>query len=118
MKRIMICTLISVTSIALSACNDSKKDNPPAVSEAPGFIQGDILHTQYDGVTDDLLTAGLGVSGLGSGTAPVFSEPLNPSSAELRQLAIYNNYRALVDTSPGGGYGEFFGPSVGNDTEG
>lgn len=118
MKRIMICTLISVTSIALSACNDSKKDNPPAVSEAPGFIQGDILHTQYDGVTDDLLTAGLGASGLGSGTAPVFSEPLNPSSAELRQLAIYNNYRALVDTSPGGGYGEFFGPSVGNDTEG
>lgn len=118
MKRIMVCTLISVTSIALSACNDSKKDNPPAVSEAPGFIQGDILHTQYDGVTDDLLTAGLGASGLGSGTAPVFSEPLNPSPAELRQLAIYNNYRALVDTSPGGGYGEFFGPSVGNDTEG
>ncbi|MFP3976695.1 3-hydroxybutyrate oligomer hydrolase family protein [Marinobacter sp. KMM 10035] len=121
MKRIMICTLIGVTGIALSACNDSSdsnNNNPPEVNQPPEFIQGDILHTQYDGVTDDLLTAGLGATGLGSATAPAFSDPLNPSPAELRQLAIYNNYRALVDTSPGGGYGEFFGPGVGNQTEG
>ncbi len=118
MKRIMICTLIGATGFALSACNDSKNDNPPAVNQAPEFIQGDILHTQYDGVTDDLLTAGLGATGLGNAAAPAFTDPLNPTSAELRQLAIYNNYRALVDTSPGGGYGEFFGPGVGNETEG
>ena len=118
MKRIMICTLIGATGIVLSACSDSKKDSPPAVNQTPGFIQGDIRHTQYDGITDDLLTAGLGATGLGSATAPAFADPLNPSSAELRQLAIYNNYRALVDTSPGGGYGDFFGPGVGNNTEG
>lgn len=120
MKRIMICTLIGATGFALSACNssdDNNGDNPPAVNQVPGFIQGDIEQAHYDGIADDLLTAGLGASGL-SGTAPTFSDPLNPSPAELRQLAIYNNYRALVDTSPGGGYGEFFGPGVGNDTEG
>ncbi|WP_417512808.1 3-hydroxybutyrate oligomer hydrolase family protein [Marinobacter sp.] len=118
MKRIMICTLIGVTGLGLSACNDSNNDNPPAANQIPGFIQGDIQQIQYDGVTDDLLTAGLGATGLGSATAPAFSDPLSPTSAELRQLAIYNNYRALVDTSAGGGYGEFFGPGVGNGSEG
>ncbi|MGO1462398.1 MAG: 3-hydroxybutyrate oligomer hydrolase family protein [Marinobacter sp.] len=120
MKRLMICTLIGATGFLLSACSDNNNDddNTSEVNQVPGFIDGDIRHTQYDGITDDLLTAGLGASGLGSATAPAFADPLNPTSAELRQLAIYNNYRALVDTSPGGGYGQFFGPGAGNDTEG
>lgn len=121
MKRIMICALIGATGFGLSGCNDSNgssNDNPPATNPIPGFVQGDIQHTQYDGVTDDLLTAGMGATGLGSPTAPTFSDALNPSPSELRRLAIYNNYRALVDTSAGGGYGEFFGPSVGIGNEG
>lgn len=118
MKPIIICALIGATGFALSACNNSENDNASAANPVPGFIQGNIQRTHYDGVTDDLLTAGLGATGLGSSTAPAFSDPLNPSAGELRQLAIYNNYRALVDTSAGGGYGEFFGPGVGNGTEG
>lgn len=69
-------------------------------------------HTHYDGTTNDLLTAGLGKSGLGSTTAPGFSHPLDPTATELRRLAIYNNYRALVDPTPGGGYGTLYGPNV------
>jgi len=118
MKRIIICALIGATGFGLTACNDSNDDNPPAANQIPGFIEGDIRHTQYDGLTDDLLTAGLGATGMRDGPAPAFDEPLNPTPAELRRLAIYNNYRALVDTSAGGGYGEFFGPGVGNGTEG
>ncbi|MDO6441863.1 3-hydroxybutyrate oligomer hydrolase family protein [Marinobacter sp. 2_MG-2023] len=118
MKRLMICTLIGATGFGLSACNDSDNDKTPEVNQVPGFIQGDIQRTAYDGITDDLLTAGLGATGLGSATPPAFADPLNPTPGELRQLAIYNNYRALVDTSPGGGYGVFFGPGVGNSTEG
>jgi hydroxybutyrate-dimer hydrolase len=71
-----------------------------------------VLHTHYDGVTNDLLTAGLGKSGLGSATAPTFADPLNPTAEELRRSAIYNNYRALVDPTPGGGYGTLYGPNV------
>ena len=37
-------------------------------------------------------------------------DPTDP--AQLRRLAIYNNYRALVDTSGGGGYGSLYGPTV------
>ena len=41
------------------------------------------------------------------------ANPLAPTPEELRRLAIYNNYRALVDVSPGGGYGTLYGPLVG-----
>jgi len=72
----------------------------------------------YDGNTDDLLTAGLGKTGIG-GPRP---SPINPASAaDLRKLAIYNNYRALIDPTVAGGYSRFYGPNVdlnGNDTLG
>src|SRR4051794_18413897 len=72
----------------------------------------DVTHTHYDGVTNDLLTAGLGKTGLGSPVPPGFVDPLNPTAEELRRLAIYNNYRALIDPTPGGGYGTLYGPNI------
>jgi hydroxybutyrate-dimer hydrolase len=74
-----------------------------------------VVHTHYDGVTNDLLTAGLGKSGLGSAAAPSFADPLHPTAEELRRSAIYNNYRALIDPTPGGGYGTLYGPNVAPD---
>jgi hydroxybutyrate-dimer hydrolase len=80
---------------------------------APAWADDDrVIHTRYDGVTDDLLTAGLGKSGLGSTTPPSIADPLHPTAEELRRLAIYNNYRALIDPTPGGGYGTLYGPNV------
>eukprot|EP00163_Fabomonas_tropica_P030887 TRINITY_DN715_c0_g4_i1.p1 TRINITY_DN715_c0_g4~~TRINITY_DN715_c0_g4_i1.p1 ORF type:complete len:704 (+),score=96.49 TRINITY_DN715_c0_g4_i1:7607-9718(+) len=114
MKRLMICTLIGASGLAVTGC---KEDLPP-FNQLPDFVQGDVARNYYDGVTDDLLTAGLGATGLASTPAPAFADTLNPTPAELRRLAIYNNYRALVDTVPGGGYGEFFGPQVGASGEG
>lgn len=81
-----------------------------------GVVQ--VSAISYDGVTDDLLTAGLGKTGLG-GARPA---PIDPTSAaDLRRLAIYVNYRALVDILPAGGYGVLYGPNIdvnGNDTLG
>ena len=80
----------------------------------PGFIRGAIQHQAYDGVGDDLLTAGLGASGLAlSSKPPEFADRLNPTAAELRRRAIYQNYRAIVDVAPNGGYGTLYGPTVG-----
>lgn len=90
-------------------------------NEKPAFIVGDILSVTYDGVSDDLLTGGLGKTGIQSATPPGFADSLNPTAAELRRRAIYINYRALVDTTTGGGYGVLYGPNVdnaGNDTLG
>src|SRR5688500_3907104 len=79
------------------------------------FLPTYVLETQtttYDGTSDDLLTAGLGRTGLASATPPAVADPLNPTAAELRRLAIYNNYRALVDMTATGGYGTLYGPNV------
>jgi hydroxybutyrate-dimer hydrolase len=104
-KRFAAKRLASASTIALAAAIAGT----PALAGGP-FIH--IIHTHYDGVTDDLLTAGLGASGLGSSTAPGFADPLNPTTAELRRYAIYNNYRALVDPTSGGGFGLLYGPNV------
>jgi hydroxybutyrate-dimer hydrolase len=75
----------------------------------------DVMHTHYDGNTNDLLTAGLGKTGLGSAVPPGFVDALNPTAEELRRLAIYNNYRALIDPTPGGGYGTLYGSECAAD---
>lgn len=94
---------------------DKGRGGPPILNLPPAGLIGEIRQQYYDGSSDDLLTAGLGQSGLAGG-APAFADPANPTAAELRRLAIYNNYRALVPVAPGGGYGEFFGPAVGSST--
>src|SRR5438128_3721490 len=90
------------------------------INVKPAFV-GTITKTTYNGTTDDLLTAGLGKTGLGAAAAPAPANPTAPTAAELRRLAIFNNYRALVDISPNGGYGTLYGPNIdinGGDTLG
>lgn len=77
---------------------------------ADDFIRGPITCTPYDGDTDDLLTAGLGKSGLQSATLPAITNAADP--VQLRRRAIYNNYRALVDMTTNGGYGSLYGPNI------
>jgi len=88
----------------------------PAADAAKGNIKpvflGNVVTVEYDATTDDLLTAGLGWEGLMMDTPPTFSNPLVPTCAELRKLAIYTNYRSLVDVSEDGGYGWLYGPNV------
>ena len=55
--------------------------------------------TIYDGNTDDLLTGGMGRTGLAGATPPPIANAASPTAAELRKLAIYNNYRSLVDVN-------------------
>ncbi len=75
---------------------------------------GTVTSTTYDGTTDDLLTAGVGRSGLlSTAAAPTLSA--TPTAAELRKLAIVTNYRAIVDTTANGGFGSLYGPNVAVD---
>ena len=75
----------------------------------PAEIVGRPVRRAYDGVSDDLLTAGLGLSGL-RGPAPEFADPRGPTAAELRRRAIFASYAALVDVSDAGGFGRLYGP--------
>lgn len=83
------------------------------VNVKPAFA-GIATTASYDGTTDDLLTAGVGKSGLVStAAAPTLSA--TPTAAELRRLAIVVNYRAIVDVTANGGFGTLYGPNVGVD---
>ena len=108
-------TLLSKTAPGLATLLLAGPALAAQLGDRPTVVQGTPIATHYDGLTDDLLTAGLGASGLGSATAPSYANPLAPTPAELRRAAIYTNYRALVDPTTGGGFGTFYGPNVAID---
>ncbi|MGQ5525557.1 3-hydroxybutyrate oligomer hydrolase family protein [Chitinimonas sp. PSY-7] len=115
LKSIGSATVISATLLACGSGSQSAEDR----NVKPAWL-GDIVSQSFDGSTDDLLTAGLGKTGL-SGARPSFVNPAAPTAAELRRDAIYNNYRALVDITSTGGYGRLYGPNIdlaGNDSRG
>jgi len=106
--------LAAIPAALLAACSNGSNEGPLPVSEKPAYIAGTVDTKSYDGTTDDLLTGGLGKSGL-AGAAPAVASPAAPTVAELRRVAIYNNYRALVDVAANGGYGTLYGPNVAAD---
>lgn len=113
-----IAALAGACALALlAACGNSDDvtlgSGDYEVNIKPAFA-GSASTLSYDGNSDDLLTAGVGRSGLlSTAAAPTLSA--TPTAAELRRLAIVTNYRALVDTTAGGGFGTLYGPNVGSD---
>lgn len=109
------------TTGLLSGCLGGSSDGDNAdLNVQPGFV-GAVTKSTYDGVSDDLLTGGLGKTGLGAAAAPAPANATAPTAAELRRTAIFNNYRAILDISAKGGYGTLYGPNVdsnGGDTLG
>ncbi len=110
-KKSLKLTALAGAVLALSACGGS--DDAENRNIKPTYM-GTVTSSSYDGSSDDLLTAGLGKTGLGAATSVALTpvDPLKPTSAELRKLAIFNNYRAILDISAAGGYGTLYGPNV------
>lgn len=95
-------TLAGAVALALISTSSSADGAAPIVPES-------VTWTIYDGTTgDDLLSAGLNLGGLMG--LPPFVDPANPTPAQLRRRAIYNNYRGIVDPVAGGGMGLLWGP--------
>lgn len=100
----------ALAAAVLAACGGSSGDSA-APNTKPGYL-GTISETTYDGSSNDLLTAGLGATGLAAAAPPAFADPLKPTAAELRRTAIHTNYRAMLDMTAAGGYGTLYGPNV------
>ena len=97
-----LCTLL------LAACGSNHA--PEELNQMPGYL-GTIARADYDGKTNDLLTAGLGKSGL-AGATPLYANAEQPTPVELRRNAIHANYRAVLDIAANSGYGTLYGPNV------
>jgi len=91
--------------MAAAAISGTAGHAASAKEQRPDFIVGQVDVRHY-GPENDLLTAGLGWSGI-AGSAPPVSNP--PTRDELRRLAIYNNMRGLISTSPTEGFGTIYG---------
>ncbi|MEX8195264.1 3-hydroxybutyrate oligomer hydrolase family protein [Comamonas guangdongensis] len=107
--------LTALSAAALAACGGGSPSN-----ELPRGIK-EIGTTQYPAATvgtgttaaaQDLLTGGIGKTGLGAAAPPAYADPANPTAAELRRNALYSNYRGILDPSANGGYGLLYGPNV------
>ena len=114
---VLLATTLLVGGAALTACGGSSLPLPNVL---PAGIT-ELGMTSYPALTvgsgstaasQDLLTAGLGRTGLGAATAPAYADPLNPTALELRRNALHGNYRAIVDPTANGGYGSLYGPNV------
>ena len=115
---IALAAATALAALGTSGCGSLSDEDE--INTRPSWL-GSVSAASYDGSSDDLLTAGLGKTGLGSATAPIFATPTAPTAAELRRLAIHTNYRALADMTANGGYGRLYGPNIdlaGNDTLG
>jgi hydroxybutyrate-dimer hydrolase len=84
----------------------------PALNVLPAGITNVVGPTTYDGTTDDLLTGGLGKTGIANVVPPGFVDAANPTAAELRHRAIYTNFRAVLDPTAAGGFGTLYGPNI------
>jgi len=112
--------MIAVAMALLTACGgDAGVGDAPPQPLRPAIplplqppAEPTLTTARFDGVSEDLLTAGLGKSGLQSERPPQPLNPLLPTVAELRRLAIYRGYRSMVDITTAGGYGSLYGPNV------
>lgn len=73
----------------------------------PDFVRGPVRVTEHR-QGDDLLSAGLGLTGLAGLPVPFF-DPLHPTPAELRRRAIQSSWKGIADLGPLGGYGRVYG---------
>jgi hydroxybutyrate-dimer hydrolase len=118
------CALLRLSATAaavavLSACGGASDDAAPLNILPTGFTEHGVIGypatsagTGATAATQDLLTGGLGRTGLGAAAAPAYADPANPTAAELRRNALHSNYRAILDPSVNGGYGRLWGPNL------
>lgn len=98
-----------IRALAAAACIGAGAAGALALDGAP-IVPGSLRIATHEGVSDDLLSAGLNFDGFVSAAPPGFADPANPTPAELRRRAIHGNYRGIVDPVPAGGMGVFWGP--------
>jgi|GEM_PF-5083627 len=72
---------VLAATLLIAGCHGSHHggDDPEPINTLPSYL-GAITSASYDGNTDDLLTAGMGKTGLAAATAPAYADPNNPTA--------------------------------------
>lgn len=112
--------LYRLTAIAAALVLASCAANRPAAESGPPPMESRALEQpvfQHERVSthregDDLLTAGLGLSGLQAAQPPAFANPEAPTAFEVRRRAVWSSWRGIADLSPAGGFGRIYGSTA------
>src|SRR5690606_22068770 len=112
--------LYRLTAIAAALVLASCAANRPAAESGPPPMESRALKQpvfQHERVSthregDDLLTAGLGLSGLQAAQPPAFANPEAPTAFEVRRRAVWSSWRGIADLSPAGGFGRIYGSTA------
>lgn len=97
--------IVLMTPLALSLLLSGCQFDPPEATSAPSApFAGRVSEHSGD---DDLVTAGLGLSGLVAGL-PEARDPAAPTPEELRRMAIHSAWISLAALNPAGGMGGLF----------
>ena len=111
-RKVAMTALAGAVMAACGGSSNPTNDLPTGITPVSATVypattagKGDTTATQ------DLLTGGIGKTGLGAAT-PAYADPAYPTAAELRRNALYSNYRGILDYSVNGGYGSLYGPNV------
>ncbi len=97
MKNIYMLFCLSSLLYACTTMPDREKN----LTEKATYLK----KVYYDGVSDDLLTAGLGLVGLQSEPPKLSAKP---TAAELRKSSYYHQFKALNDLTEAGGFGRLY----------
>src|SRR5258706_12311689 len=89
---------LSLIPLAMAACSSGGGGslNDVKLNVKPDYIKGNVVSTTYDGNANDLLTAGIGKTGLAAAARPAPVTPASPTVEELRKITTSRNYKALV----------------------
>ena len=68
----------------------------------PGFFGYFPCNATGPAILGELLSAGLGLTGLRAMTPPAFADAEHPTPSELRRRALWSNWRGIADLAPGG----------------
>ena len=114
-NRALKVAMTALAGAVMAACGGSSNptnDLPAGITPVSATVYPATTAGKGDtAATQDLLTGGIGKTGLGAAT-PAYADPANPTAAELRRNALYSNYRGILDYSVNGGYGSLYGPNV------
>ena len=107
--------LLALATAVLAACggSDPSNDLPQGITQiGVTAYPATVVGSGDSAATQDLLTGGIGRTGLGLAVAPAYANPASPTAAELRRNALYSNYRGILDGTAAGGYGTLYGPNL------
>jgi hydroxybutyrate-dimer hydrolase len=107
------CLIVPLT--LLTACNGGGDGGNPW-RERPAFLAAEPVRTDYDGTTQGLLTG----KAASLTDLVTWRAPATPGAADLRTLALQTSYTGLLDTTPAGGFGTYYGrlsPAANQGTE-